>query len=130
MSSTAGGGGGGGGGSGFGRGATAFFFGVVSALGFELPVAGFFAAGFAAGSAAPPESAAPKPALLVSSPAPSAGTPKPAVLRREARPERRAPRDKPASDVTARPAPKPRAACDVPYIIDAHGVKRFKPECF
>jgi|RhiMethySRZTD1v2_1073278.scaffolds.fasta_scaffold149528_2 eukaryotic-like serine/threonine-protein kinase len=28
------------------------------------------------------------------------------------------------------PEAKPRAACEVPYVIDAQGVKRFKPECF
>jgi serine/threonine-protein kinase len=36
-----------------------------------------------------------------------------------------------AAESPAQPAPNPRSAhCDVPYVIDAKGVKRFKPECF
>jgi len=32
--------------------------------------------------------------------------------------------------VTASGRPKPASNCDVPYVIDKHGVKRFKEECF
>jgi eukaryotic-like serine/threonine-protein kinase len=36
-----------------------------------------------------------------------------------------------AVESPAQPAPTPKSArCDVPYVIDAKGVKRFKPECF
>jgi eukaryotic-like serine/threonine-protein kinase len=82
-------------------------------------------------AAAPPDSAAPKPAPLASSPAPSATVSQPlAGPRREGSPERRSPREKAGGEATARPAAKPRSPCEVPYVIDARGVKRFKPECF
>jgi hypothetical protein len=35
----------------------------------------------------------------------------------------------PAKAKAVRGAPRPRAKCDPPYVIDARGVKRFKPEC-
>jgi serine/threonine protein kinase len=35
----------------------------------------------------------------------------------------------PAKAKVVRGAPRPRAKCDPPYVIDARGVKRFKPEC-
>jgi serine/threonine-protein kinase len=52
-------------------------------------------------------------------------TPKP-VVSAPATPEK-----KPSSGgaVKPRPVKKPSASCDPPFVVDARGVKRYKPEC-
>jgi eukaryotic-like serine/threonine-protein kinase len=82
-------------------------------------------------AAAPPSSAKPAPTPAASSEPLGAGAPEPPPpARRPARPERRSARDRAPDDIAARPQSKPGSPCEVPYVIDAHGVKRFKPECF
>ncbi|MFO0566095.1 MAG: serine/threonine-protein kinase [Polyangiaceae bacterium] len=82
--------------------------------------------------AEPASSVAPASSIPPSSiPASSTPSPEASVAPAPAAEPAPAPSAKPASRPAAQSKPKqPRANCDPPYVLNADGSKRFKPECF